>query len=145
MAQPSADEMFEELMHGFDRARKAGQERRAALAELQSMNVDASAPDGSVSVTVTADGVMTDLRLDERVDGLRPTDIAALVLSTYLSAQRAAAVKAIELAVVALGEHDYLHRRLHWRKAFVPAAQRPQRPSVIEDDEENTASFFRNL
>lgn len=145
MSERSADDKLADLMHGFDRMRRKKEERKAALAELEAMTVAGSTPDGSVSVTVTADGVLTGLRLSERADGLRPSELAALVLDTYLAAQRDAAVRATELAVTALGEDGYVHRRMLWRKELEPRPAAQRLPVPDTDEDEDVTSFFRNL
>jgi DNA-binding protein YbaB len=145
MSERSTDQKFQDLMHGFDRMHRKSEERKAAFAELESLTVAGSSPDGRVSVTVTADGVLTDLRLDERLAGMRPAELAALVLTTYLSVQRDAAARATELAVTAQGEDRYLHRRMQWRKELAPqpAPQpAPRRRPVPEDEDIDVSSFF---
>jgi DNA-binding protein YbaB len=74
------------------------------LSERVSMlSVSASSRDGAVEVTVAGSGVMTDLKLDERVRSRTAAEIAAEVLAVMRRAQGSLAVRVAEIADETVG------------------------------------------
>lgn len=78
----------------------SAQEMARRVAEL---NVTATGADGAVAVTVAGSGVMTDLRLDERVLRWSPDEIAAAILAVMRRAQGALAARVAEVAADTVG------------------------------------------
>jgi DNA-binding protein YbaB len=102
------------------------------VAALSQLSVDATSPDGAVSVSVNTDGVLTRLRLNDAVSGMSPDEIADAVLRTYVQAQRESAQRSGEL-MAPLGNAGYLMDRLRWRLSFKPdfqVAAEPAPPSA---------------
>lgn len=102
-------------------------DRQAMVDALAALSVDASSPDGAVSVSVNTDGVMTRLRLGNAVSGMSPAEIADTVMRTYLEAQQGSARRSAEL-MAPLGNAGYLTDRLRWRVAFAPTFQGDSEP-----------------
>ncbi|NJC68809.1 YbaB/EbfC family nucleoid-associated protein [Planosporangium thailandense] len=74
------------------------------LSERVSMlSVSASSRDGAVEVTVAGSGVMTDLRLDERVRNWPADRIAAQVMAVMRRAQGSLAGRVAEIAEETVG------------------------------------------
>ncbi|MGW5748286.1 YbaB/EbfC family nucleoid-associated protein [Amycolatopsis sp. NPDC003861] len=114
-----------------------GPDRDALLAELSALSATATSADGTVSLSVNTDGVLTRLRLTDAVSGMSPTEIADAVLRTYVEAQRESAKRTGQL-LAPLGSGGYLMDRLRWRVQFEPepvplAAPAPSAP-VAEPD-----------
>lgn len=108
-------------------AAKPPSDRQAMVEALAALSVDASSPDGAVSVSVNTDGVMTRLRLGNAVSGMSPAEIADTVMRTYLEAQQGSARRSAEL-LAPLGNAGYLTDRLRWRVEFTPTFQGTAEP-----------------
>ncbi len=67
------------------------------------LSVPASGRDGAVRVTVAGSGVMTDLRLDDRVLRWPASEIAAQVMSVMRRAQASLASRVAEIADETVG------------------------------------------
>ncbi|MEH1165539.1 YbaB/EbfC family nucleoid-associated protein [Micromonospora sp. CPCC 205539] len=86
----------------------AGVSERATQAQALServaaMSATADGADGAVQVTVAASGVLTDLRLDDRVLRWRSDEIAAEVLTVMRRAQGRLAAQVAEAAAETVG------------------------------------------
>lgn len=92
------------------------------LEALAALSVDASSPDGAVSVSVNTDGVMTRLRVSEAVSRMSPAEIADTVMRTYQEAQQGSAKRSAEL-MAPIGNAGYITDRLRWRLGFTPSLQ----------------------
>lgn len=114
-------------------APKPPNDRQAMVEALAALSVDASSPDGAVSVSVNTDGVMTRLRLSDAVSGMSPAEIADTVMRTYLEAQQGSAWRSAEL-MAPLGNAGYLTDRLRWRVAFEPTFQGTAEPLPRTDE-----------
>ncbi|GLY65632.1 YbaB/EbfC family nucleoid-associated protein [Amycolatopsis taiwanensis] len=86
MTDPFAEKNAELLRHADDVAEKARryQEMRAGLATVA---VTESSPDGAVTVTVDASGLLTGLRIEDRGAPQPGRQVAATVLATLRRAQ----------------------------------------------------------
>jgi hypothetical protein len=112
-----------DVLHQLDRVRDQARAGVAVLErELPALSVEETSPDGAVSLSVDANGVLTSLRLGHQVRGMSPAAIANAVLHTYVLAQRRSATHAAEL-LRPFGEHGYLQDQLRWRQEFRPPAQ----------------------
>jgi len=82
-------------------------ERARAAQELSErvsvLSVSASGRDGAVQVTVAGSGVMTDLRMDDRVLRWPANEIAAQVMSVMRRAQASLASRVAEIADETVG------------------------------------------
>ncbi|AXB47983.1 YbaB/EbfC family nucleoid-associated protein [Amycolatopsis albispora] len=99
-------------------------DREAIVKALQELSVSAGSPDGTVSLSVNTDGVMTGLRLSPGASKLSPSELADLVLRTYAQAQRESAQRSAEL-LSPMGNAGYVTDRLRWRLKFDPATAAP--------------------
>ncbi|SDU56078.1 YbaB/EbfC family nucleoid-associated protein [Amycolatopsis keratiniphila] len=102
--------------------KKPGNDRQAMLEALAALSVDASSPDGAVSVSVNTDGVMTRLRVGEAASRMSPAEIADTVMRTYQEAQQGSAKRSAEL-MAPIGNAGYITDRLRWRLGFTPSFQ----------------------
>ncbi|MEV6906375.1 YbaB/EbfC family nucleoid-associated protein [Amycolatopsis sp. NPDC051071] len=102
--------------------KKPPADRQAMLEALAALSVDASSPDGAVSVSVNTDGVMTRLRMSEAASRMSPAEIADAVMRTYQEAQQGSAKRSAEL-MAPIGNAGYLTDRLRWRLGFTPSFQ----------------------
>ncbi|MEV7552646.1 YbaB/EbfC family nucleoid-associated protein [Amycolatopsis sp. NPDC089917] len=109
-------------------AKKPPADRQAMLEALATLSVDASSPDGAVSVSVNTDGVMTRLRVSDAVSRLSPAEIADAVMRTYQEAQRGSAKRSAEL-MAPIGNAGYISDRLRWRLGFTPSYQDTASPA----------------
>ena len=114
-------------------------DREALLAELSTLSATATSADGTVSLSVNTDGVLTRLRLTDAVSGMSPSEIADAVLRTYVEAQRESAKRTGQL-LAPLGSGGYLMDRLRWRVQYEPEpvpvaapAPAPAAPSAEPD------------
>lgn len=102
--------------------KKPAHDRQAMLEALATLSVDASSPDGAVSVSVNTDGVMTRLRMGAAASRMSPAEIADAVMRTYQEAQQGSAKRSAEL-MAPIGSAGYLADRLRWRLGFTPSFQ----------------------
>ncbi|HET6504862.1 MAG TPA: YbaB/EbfC family nucleoid-associated protein [Amycolatopsis sp.] len=92
---------------GLTESAQRYQDMREGLAKV---SVTESSPDGVVTVTVDASGLMTDLRIEDRGDPRPGKEIAAAVLSTLrrahaqLPARAAEVIRSVENDPAAAGE-----------------------------------------
>ncbi len=107
--------------------KKPANDREAMLEALATLSVDASSPDGAVSVSVNTDGVMTRLRVSEAASRLSPAEIADAVMRTYQEAQQGSAKRSAEL-MAPIGNAGYITDRLRWRLGFTPSLQQTAEP-----------------
>ncbi|MFK0243285.1 YbaB/EbfC family nucleoid-associated protein [Amycolatopsis azurea] len=102
--------------------KKPPADRQAMLEALAALSVDASSPDGAVSVSVNTDGVMTRLRVSDSASRMSPAEIADAVMRTYQEAQQGSAKRSAEL-MAPIGNAGYITDRLRWRLGFTPSYQ----------------------
>lgn len=109
-------------------------ERAAQAQELSRLVADltasASSADGAVRVTVAASGVVTELRLSDRVRGWSPQRIAEEVMTTMRRAQARLAIAVDEVAAQTVGEDSETARAVvaSYTERF------PEQPEESDDD-----------
>ncbi|GAA3565354.1 hypothetical protein GCM10022222_56370 [Amycolatopsis ultiminotia] len=94
---------MDEWAAGF--ARKA-ERYAAAQQETERLRLTASSPDGTVQVTVSADGVVSDLVFSSRTRTIPPEELARMVLATMRRAQAGISEQVAEVMTEQLGEED---------------------------------------
>jgi len=109
-------------------AKKPPADRQEMLEALATLSVDASSPDGAVSVSVNTDGVMTRLRVGDSAARMSPAEIADVVMRTYQEAQQGSAKRSAEL-MAPIGNAGYITDRLRWRLGFTPSYQDTGEPA----------------
>jgi DNA-binding protein YbaB len=86
-------------------ARKA--ERYATVQErTEQLSLSATSPDGTVRVTVGADGVVSDLAFSNRIRTTAPEELARMVLATMRQAQAGITQRVAEVMDEVLGDED---------------------------------------
>jgi hypothetical protein len=85
---------------------------RQLSVRVAAVSASASSPDGSVEVTVSSSGVLTDLRLGERVRAWPAQRIAAEILAVTREAQSRLAASVAEVAAQTVGEQSPTARAL---------------------------------
>jgi DNA-binding protein YbaB len=79
---------------------------QAARAATEQVRLSASSSDGSVKVTVRADGTVTDLQFTEKVRAMPLPEISAQILATMRKAQSGIADRVGEVVAAQLGDED---------------------------------------
>ncbi|MGA6167436.1 YbaB/EbfC family nucleoid-associated protein [Amycolatopsis magusensis] len=88
------------------------QRYQAAQAQVEQIRTSASSPDGTVRVTVRADGSVTDLQFSERIRQIAPSELSAMVLRTMQTAQSQVVGQVGETMQAELGDEDQQTRSL---------------------------------
>jgi DNA-binding protein YbaB len=96
-------ERVEQWAQGF--AAKA-ERYQAAQAATEQVRLSASSSDGSVQVTVRADGTVTDLQFTEKIRAMPLPEISAQILATMRKAQSGIADRVGEVVAAQLGDED---------------------------------------
>jgi YbaB/EbfC DNA-binding family len=99
-AGEDADEWVDSWAAGVSARARAAQELSERVAVL---SVSATGCDGAVEATVAGSGVLTDLRLDDRVRHWSGTEIARQVLAVMRRAQASLAARVGEIADETVG------------------------------------------
>ncbi|WP_409464223.1 YbaB/EbfC family nucleoid-associated protein [Amycolatopsis sp. GA6-003] len=94
---------MDEWAAGF--ARKA-ERYAAAQQETERLRLTATSPDGTVKVTVGADGVVSDLVFSSRTRTIPPEELARMVLETMRKAQSGITDRVAEVMGRSLGDED---------------------------------------
>ncbi|MEW2499925.1 MULTISPECIES: YbaB/EbfC family nucleoid-associated protein [unclassified Amycolatopsis] len=100
---------MDEWAAGF--ARKA-ERYAAAQQETERLRLTASSPDGTVRVTVGADGVVSDLVFGSKTRTMPPEELARMVLDTMRRAQSGITQRVAEVMTENLGDEDQDTRSL---------------------------------
>ncbi|MBP2325038.1 DNA-binding protein YbaB [Kibdelosporangium banguiense] len=79
---------------------------KAAQAQTEQLRLSAASSDGSVRVTVRADGTVSDLEFTEKVRSMPLTELSAQILGTMRRAQSGIADKVNEVMTEQLGDED---------------------------------------
>ncbi|WP_112271369.1 YbaB/EbfC family nucleoid-associated protein [Lentzea terrae] len=87
---------------------QAKQQAEQAVGQLGGVGGSASSPDGLITVTVNATGVLTDLRIKPEARGMDPSEIAAAVLAASTKAQREASGQVVQIMGEFVGESPAL-------------------------------------
>ncbi|CAM3703609.1 YbaB/EbfC family nucleoid-associated protein [Kibdelosporangium persicum] len=82
------------------------QRYRAAQEQTEQLRLSAASSDGSVRVTVRADGTVSDLQFTEKIRSMPLADLSAQVLATMRKAQSGIADKVGEVMTEQLGDED---------------------------------------
>lgn len=103
-------------------------------AGVAQVSVRESSPDGLITVTVNAGGVVTDLRISERATGMPGPQLATAVLATMRRAQARIAGRVAELMRTTVGEDTALQDAVlrNYHEAF-PAPPEPGRPAAVDE------------
>ncbi|MBN6037791.1 YbaB/EbfC family nucleoid-associated protein [Amycolatopsis sp. 195334CR] len=117
-------------------------DRAAIVKSLQELSVEGGSPDGTVSLSVNTDGVMTRLALSAGAAKLPPDQLADLVLRTYAQAQRESAKRSAEL-LAPMGNAGYVTDRLRWRLKFEPATTAPEAGAKEKDLRRDRSGSWR--
>jgi len=99
-ASEGADDWVDTWAASISERARAAQELSERVSVL---SVSASGRDGAVRVTVAGSGVMTDLRMDDRVLHWPASEIAAQVMSVMRRAQASLASRVAEIADETVG------------------------------------------
>ncbi|WP_037358012.1 YbaB/EbfC family nucleoid-associated protein [Amycolatopsis orientalis] len=94
---------MDEWAAGF--ARKA-ERYAAAQQETERLRLTATSPDGTVQVTVGADGVVSDLVFSSRTRTIPPEELSRMVLETMRKAQSGITDRVAEVMGRSLGDED---------------------------------------
>ncbi|GAA1026596.1 MULTISPECIES: YbaB/EbfC family nucleoid-associated protein [Amycolatopsis] len=94
---------MDEWAAGF--ARKA-ERYAAAQQETEQLRLTATSPDGTVKVTVGADGVVSDLVFSSRTRTIPPEELSRMVLETMRKAQSGITDRVAEVMGRSLGDED---------------------------------------
>ncbi|ATY12705.1 hypothetical protein CU254_21265 [Amycolatopsis sp. AA4] len=94
---------MDEWAAGF--ARKA-ERYAAAQQETERLRLTATSPDGTVKVTVGADGVVSDLVFSSRTRTVPPEELSRMVLETMRKAQSGITDRVAEVMGRSLGDED---------------------------------------
>ncbi|MFF5986575.1 YbaB/EbfC family nucleoid-associated protein [Prauserella flavalba] len=86
-------------------ARKA-ERYKAAQERTEQLRLTASSPDGTVRVTVGADGVVSDLEFGSRTRTIPPEELARMVLATMRQAQSGISERVADVMREQLGDED---------------------------------------
>lgn len=87
---------------------QAKQQAEQAVGQLGGVGGSASSPDGLITVTVNATGVLTDLQIKPEARGMDPGEIAAAVLTASTKAQREASGRVVQIMGDFVGESPAL-------------------------------------
>jgi DNA-binding protein YbaB len=79
---------------------------------LQELRLTATDPEGLVTVTVDASGVLLDLTLDAKLRGRDPADLARTILDTVSTARRGTAERAEQIIADTVGTESPAARAL---------------------------------
>lgn len=99
----AVEQRIQQWAQGFE----AKAERyRAAQEHTEQLRLSAASSDGSVRVTVRADGTVSDLQFTEKVRSMPLPDLSAQILATMRSAQSGIAERVGEVMQEQLGDED---------------------------------------
>jgi DNA-binding protein YbaB len=87
---------------------QAKQQAEQAVDQLGGVGGSASSPDGLITVTVNATGVLTDLQIKPEARGMDPSAIATAVLTASTKAQREASGRVVQIMGEFVGESPAL-------------------------------------
>ncbi|HKR51024.1 MAG TPA: YbaB/EbfC family nucleoid-associated protein [Pseudonocardiaceae bacterium] len=135
-----AERQLSQWAQGFaDQAERFG----AMRARVEQIQVAESSSDGAVRVTIDSSGALIDLALTDKISGMLPSEVAALVLACMRRAQRQLAGRVRHAAATTVGAEEPVveHVVSGYRQRFGEDPQESPRPDpgllglgVIEDD-----------
>ncbi|MDG4839858.1 YbaB/EbfC family nucleoid-associated protein [Micromonospora sp. WMMD967] len=78
----------QELLHSWTAQLSTRAQAAADLSErVAALAASATGADGAIRVTVAASGALTDLRMDDRVQRMRGSELASIIMATVARAQ----------------------------------------------------------
>ncbi|SEQ22303.1 Conserved DNA-binding protein YbaB [Lentzea xinjiangensis] len=86
------------------RIEQAKQQAEQARDQLGGVGGSASSPDGLITVTVNATGVLTGLQIKPEARGMDPSEIASAVLAASAKAQRDASGRVVQIMTDFVGD-----------------------------------------
>lgn len=103
-------------------------------ADVSQVSVTESTPDSLITVTVNSAGLVTDLRISERVTGMPGPQVAAGVLMAMRRAQSRISGQVAELMRTTIGEDKAMQEAVltNYENLF-PAPPEPNRPPAVEE------------
>lgn len=119
MTDPFADSSTALRQHAAEVTRK-DQRYQEMREDLAKMSVTETSPDGSVTLTVDAGGVLTDLRLGDEDERPPSPEIAATVLITLRRAQSRLPERAAEIIGAMESDPDAVDLALSGRRERFP-------------------------
>lgn len=135
------EQQLSQWAQGFaDKAQRFG----AMRAEVEQIQVTESSADGAVRVTIDSSGAPIDLALTDKIGGMPPSEVAALVMTCMRRAQRqlAGQVRHAMTATVGAEEPVVEHVVSGYRQRFGEDQQDSRAPDsgvlglgAIEDDD----------
>lgn len=138
MTGPGSEAGVAEAQEQFNRHVAETRSRFDRIAELQTkagaVSVSATSPDGSVTVTVNAAGVLTDLHINDRLSGQPGARIADQVLSTMRRAQARIADKMRDVMRDTVGDDKEVVNQVlaNYHDRF-PEPLTPDRPDAVDE------------
>ena len=136
-----AQRQLSQWAQGFaDQAQRFG----AMRAEVEQIQVTECSTDGAVRVTIDSSGAPIDLALTDKIGGMPPTEVAALVMACMRRAQQQLAGQVRHAMAAAVGAEEPVVEQVvsGYRQRFGDDQQDSPRPDpgvlglgVIEDDD----------
>ncbi|MGH3899621.1 MAG: YbaB/EbfC family nucleoid-associated protein [Pseudonocardiaceae bacterium] len=136
-----AEQQLAQWAQGFaDQAQRFG----AMRAQVEQIQVTECSTDGAVRVTIDSSGVPTDLALTDKIGGMTPTEVAALVMACLRRAQQQLAGQVRHAMVTTVGVEEPVVEQVMsgYRQRFGDDQQDSPRPDpgvlglgVIERDD----------
>lgn len=138
MTEPGPDAGAVGADESFDKVLAETQEKMARLSELQAksqqISVSATSPDGSVTATVNASGVLTSLRITDRLSGQPGARIADQVMATTRQAQARIAGAMSEVMRDVVGDDpEIADRVLTMYHSRFPQPPQSARPDAVDE------------
>jgi DNA-binding protein YbaB len=107
---------------------------RAAQERTEQLRLSATSPDGSVRVTVRADGSVTDLAFTEKIRSMPLPEISALILGTMRRAQGNIANQVSAVMTEQLGDEDAETRAVTLDNLRERFPELPDEPGTAADE-----------
>ncbi|GAA4619323.1 hypothetical protein GCM10023108_43760 [Saccharopolyspora hordei] len=111
--------------------------------QMQEMAETASDPDGTVSVTVGANGALKDLQIDQRAMRRSAADLRTTILQLAGQAQAAVAGRVVSAVEPVAGTAGMEFLRSQLPPEPEPEGTPSRRPEVDDHDDEPPQSFLR--
>ncbi|MET0236092.1 MAG: YbaB/EbfC family nucleoid-associated protein, partial [Kibdelosporangium sp.] len=111
---------------------------------VEHISITESAADGAVRVTVGPNGIPTDVEMTDRVNRLRPDEIAAAVMQAMTKAQSRYPEELARIMGETVGDTTTAQHILATAQASFPATEQPPRPPRTRgDDDDDFGSVMR--
>ena len=138
MTEPGSEPIASGARERFSQYVAETQTRFDRIAQLrtkaETISATATSPDGSVTITVNANGAITDLRVTDRLSGQPGARIAEQVLATMRGAQARIADKVREVMRETIGDDKEIADEVMsaYHHEF-PEPQTPARPEAVDE------------